>query len=78
MNVEIGKLVTNLKKTNNEILEKKNKKFNNVDSIVKQIITGKKKIRNSFEKIKLNIEKSKETEKFSFINNNNMKKEKRK
>ena len=71
MNVEIGKLVTNLKKTNNEILEKKNKKFNNVDSIVKQIITGKKKIRNSFDKIKLNVEKSKELEKFSFRSNYN-------
>ena len=71
MNVEIGKLVTNLKKTNNEILEKKNKKFNNVDSIVKQIITGKKKIRNSFDKIKINVEKSKELEKFSFRSNYN-------
>jgi hypothetical protein len=72
MNVEIGKLVTNLKKTNNEILEKKNKKFNNVDSIVKQIITGKKKIRNSFDKIKINVEKSKELEKFSFRSNYNI------
>ena len=71
MNVEIGKLVTNLKKTNNEILEKKNKKFNNVDSIVKQIITGKKKIRNSFDKIKINVEKSKDLEKFSFRSNYN-------
>ena len=71
MNVEIGKLVTNLKKTNNEILEKKNKKFNNVDSIVKQIITGKKKIRNSFDKNKLNVEKSKDLEKFSFRSNYN-------
>ena len=66
MNNHINKLVVNLKKINEQILDKKNKKFSNVDSIVKQIITGKKIIKKN-DSPNLANEKDKEKK---IINNN--------
>ena len=70
VNNQINKLVINLKKINEQMLDKKNKKFSNIDSIVKQIISGKQ-ILNKNENQKTIYEKDKEKRR---INDNSQEK----
>ncbi len=75
MNNQINKLVTNLKKNDEENGgEKKNKKkFKNVESIIKQIISGKKMVKKESNTKSINNEK--QNSNFEIVTNNDVKKD---